>query len=114
MGALWDLIKGQPKPDAAYTDVGRSFSYDWCRFRRENHCWMSKEIDIPATKLAGYAVWTPQDRGFCPRIKWEDQKVCPIGEPGPHSREPVWYVEATRPYSEGGQHGGVPGPRYRP
>lgn len=60
-------------------------SYDWCRFRRDSHCWYPKGLDGAATRLAGYAVWTPADRGRCPRGSWDLQERCPVGAPGPNA-----------------------------
>ncbi len=60
-------------------------SYDWCRFRRDSHCWYPKGLDGAATRLAGYAVWTPTDRGRCPRGSWTLQEQCPLGAPGPNA-----------------------------
>lgn len=92
-------------------EQGRAHSYDWCKFRRDSHCWYPKSLDAEATKKAGYAVWTPVDRGYCPRIDWDGprgQKACPLGDPGPHSGDPQAEIEATVPWNEGGQHGGIP------
>lgn len=84
-------------------DVGRTPSFDWCRFRRDNHCWFPKELDEEGTRQAGYAVWIPEDRGVCRRFTHPKQKECPIGEPGPDSGERVYGPDGTRSWWEGGQ-----------
>lgn len=106
-----------------YTEQGRAFvdkflaegsvktadwSYDWCRFRRDNHCFLPKDLNVEASKEAGYSVWVPFDRGRCPRQKWEDQKVCPVGEPGPHATG-GGFLDATVPWEQGGQRMGPGG-----
>jgi hypothetical protein len=78
------------------------YSFDWCRFRRANHCWYPKELDAQASAQQGYAVWTPEDRGRCPRITWDQQRACPIGAPGPNAGG---YTDATVPFGQGGQRG---------
>jgi 2'-5' RNA ligase len=83
---------------------GSMASYDWCRFRRNRRCFFPKTLDAEAAKQAGYAVWVPEDRGFCPRDRWKDQKECPApSEPGPKSGEPNWRYETWRSWQEGGQ-----------
>ncbi len=77
-------------------------SYDWCRFRRDSHCWYPKSLDGAATRQAGYAVWTPADRGRCPRGTWALQERCPLGQPGPNAGG---YTDATTMET---QQGGVP------
>lgn len=99
-----DKIRGDNPP-------GYAWSYDWCRFRRQRHCWYPKVADHEGTKEAGYMVWVPEDRGICERDKWDAQKICPIAQPGPHSGAPNAMVEATIPWSEGGQRGGMPDPK---
>lgn len=89
-------------------DPRGNWSYDWCRFRRRERCYYPKDLDHEASKKAGYAVWIPVDRGLCPRHEWEQQEACPISAPGPNSGEPDALIEATIPYHEGGQRGGVP------
>jgi 2'-5' RNA ligase len=66
---------------------GQRWSFDWCRYRHDSHCFYPGGLDGGATSLGGYPVWTPQDRGSCPRYTWESQKLCPIGAPGPNSGE---------------------------
>lgn len=86
---------------------GNTWSYDWCRFRKNSRCMYPTHINAEATSEAGYAVWVPEDRGLCPRMKWDDQKKCPVGQPGPHSGDPNALTDATVPWEQGGQHGGV-------
>lgn len=78
-------------------------SYDWCRFRRDSVCYFPAELDEQASQEAGYAVWVPFNRGECPRQKWDEQKACPVGEPGPNSHDVPSYLDATVPWSYGGQ-----------
>jgi hypothetical protein len=87
------------------------YSYDWCRFREANTCFYPKGLDAEATRIAGYAVWQPVNRGRCPRTSWAQQEQCPVGAPGPEV--PGGFVDATVPWSQGGQRGGVPMPGYR-
>ena len=65
-----------------------------------------KELDPVGTQESGYAVWVPYDRGLCWRDLWEQQKDCPVGEPGPHSGDPRAMVDATVAWNEGGQRPG--------
>lgn len=103
-GALdWAADKLNEKlPESVQDDGNGRWSYDWCRYRREEHCFYPKDINWAASKEAGYIVWNPVDRGFCMRSKWEDQKACEVGEPGPHSGEPNALVDATIPWEDGG------------
>jgi hypothetical protein len=103
---LLDIVTPESWVERGMDAPDRSPSYDWCRFRRDSHCWYPREIDFEATKEAGYCVWVPEDRGWCPRQKWDAQKVCPVSEPGPKSREPNALIDATIPWEEGGQRGG--------
>lgn len=89
-------------PDSVRDDGKGRWSYDWCRYRREEHCFFPKDINYEASKQAGYIVWIPVDRGFCMRSDWNAQKACPVGEPGPHSGDPNALVDATIPWEEGG------------
>lgn len=85
-------------------------SHDWCRFRRDSHCFYPSRLHEEATRVAGYPVWRVFDRGFCPKQKWDDQRACPISEPGPNSREQRQGIECTRNWEEGGQRDGMPMP----
>lgn len=93
--------------DKGYPGIqqGTAPSFDWCRFRRDRHCFFPREMDLPATQQAGYVVWKPLDRGICGRDAWDKQKMCPVSEPGPNSGVPLAKVDATVPWSEGGQRG---------
>lgn len=84
-------------------DETRIPAIQWCRFRRDGHCYFPKELDEKGSEEAGYAVWTPTDRGKCMRISHELQKECPMGEPGPDSGEETVFPDATIPWSQGGQ-----------
>ena len=74
-----------------------------CRFRRDRHCYLPKDLDEKGTAEAGYQVWIPLDRGICTRETAEQQRTCPVGEPGPDSGERVYFPDATIPWSQGGQ-----------
>ena len=90
--------------DDAYTsDLSRLPTTDACRFRRESHCWFPKELDEDGTRMAGYAVWTPHDRGSCPRGSHALQKECEVYEPGPDSGEQSYGPDGTRSWADGGQ-----------
>jgi hypothetical protein len=88
------------------TKPGSGRSYDWCRFRRQQHCFYPRQLNAAATQAEGVPVWVPEDRGICGRHKWDDQRVCPVSEPGPRSREAIYYMDATVPYDAGGQRRG--------
>lgn len=103
-GWLFDKIT-QPVYDYAKDRFGTEPSFDWCRFRHDSHCFFPKDLDVQATEQAGYDVWIPIDRGYCPRIKWKQQQECPIGEPGPNSHEPGAGLETWQSYGDGGQRG---------
>lgn len=107
-----DYIENRLRPDQKW-QPGTAPSTDWCRFRDDQRCMYPKELDVEGTKEAGYAVWVPVDRGWCPRHAWDEQKACPVSEPGPNSKDPRAMVDATVPWSEGGQRGGRPGQSYR-
>ena len=97
-------------PESVRDDGRGRWSYDWCRFRRDERCYYPSGLDEPATIAEGRAIWVPQDRGFCTLGTWEGQKGCSISEPGPNSGENPSYTDATIPYSQGGQREGRPGP----
>ena len=101
-----DFLIGSPKPSKTWAGPGHNWSFDWCRFRKNSRCMYPKELNKAATEEAGYAVWIPEDRGYCPRIDWEDQKTCTVGEPG--QNVPGGFLNATVPWEEGGQHNGMP------
>lgn len=106
-----DFLKGDSTPSKTWQGPGHNYSFDWCRFRKNSRCMFPKELNKAATDLAGYAVWIPEDRGYCPRIAWDQQKECPVGEPGPNV--PGGYTDATVPWEQGGQRGGYPREPYR-
>ena len=102
-----DFLMGSDEPSETWAGPGRNWSYDWCRFRRESHCWLPKELNREASNIAGYAVWVPEDRGHCKRVSWEDQQACPVpSQPGPNV--PGGFTDATVAWEDGGQRGGVP------
>lgn len=108
---LRDLFSFSSKPSKTRAGPGRNWSYDWCRFRKNSRCKYPTELNQVATNLAKYAVWVPEDRANCPRMSWDDQNTCSIGEPGPHV--PGGYTDATVPWEEGGQRGAHSAPAYR-
>lgn len=95
-------------PESVRDDGRGRWSYDWCRFRRSERCWFPQEINWDATREAGYIVWIPVNRGFCPHSRWEDQQGCQVGEPGPNSGDPNALIDATIAWEDGGQRDGVP------
>lgn len=103
-GWLFDKLT-QPVYDYAKDRFGTEPSFDWCRFRHDSHCYFPKDLDVQATEQAGYDVWIPIDRGYCPRIKWKQQEQCPIGEPGPNTHHPDAGLETWQSYEDGGQRG---------
>lgn len=66
------------------SELGTAYSRDWCRFRKNQHCWLPDALNSPASAQVGYAVFTPKDRGFCNRQTWPMQENCPVGQPGPN------------------------------
>jgi 8-oxo-dGTP pyrophosphatase MutT (NUDIX family) len=97
----WIAENGQP---------GSRFTYDWCRFRRNSHCWLPSGLDEAASERAGYAVWIPMDRGYCWRSAWETQEKCSTGMPGP--KVDGGFTDATVPFDKGGQRNGTPDPSW--
>lgn len=77
------LEEATPEPYRSNT----STTFDWCRFRKSGRCNFPSRLDDAASERAGYAIWVPLDRGVCPREEWDQQKVCPVSEPGPESGE---------------------------
>lgn len=107
---FWDRLLYEPAkrfneglPERNRSSPGHEFSRDWCRFRKNSRCLYPEELNTDATKVAGYAVWVPTDRGFCPRTPWEDQEACPVSEPGPNSGRSDAQPDATVSWEEGGQ-----------
>jgi 8-oxo-dGTP pyrophosphatase MutT (NUDIX family) len=91
-------------PGYRMDDIGETRGEtNWCRFRRDNHCFFPKELDVQATRVAGYDVWVPVDRGVCQRRRFDTQQECKIAEPGPKSGDPNWKPDATRRWDQGGQ-----------
>lgn len=101
-----DMIAAQPEDIRFDPETGRGPSFDWCRFRRARFCYFPDALDQAATDEAGYAVWIPVERGFCPREKWDGpdgQKNCPVGEPGPNADPSIARADATVSWADGGQ-----------
>lgn len=96
--------KGLPEESRYNFETGEMASYDWCRWRKNRRCYYPIALNEAATAEAGYNVWVPQDRGFCPRDPWEAQKDCPMSEPGPNAPPPdrplAW---GWIPWEQGGQ-----------
>lgn len=88
------------------TDPNNVWSYDWCRFRKRRRCMFPTSLNAEATAEAGYPVWNPLDRGLCPRDDWDQQRACPVAEPGPRSGHADAQVDATVPWEQGGQRRG--------
>lgn len=103
---LWDTLTGDSEPVGQW-EPGRNWSHDACRFRRNSHCYFPRNLNREASEEAGYAVWVPEDRGFCKRVSHDAQRACPLYEPGPN--EPGGLTDATIAWEAGGQRGGVPG-----
>jgi hypothetical protein len=104
-GFIMDWLDRRLAPLAP--DIGSRWSFDWCRYRKNSHCYYPSQLDAQATQLAGYSVWVPQDRGSCPRYTWEAQEACPIGAPGPNSGAANAQPDATVSWAQGGQRGGI-------
>lgn len=96
-----DWVSGDPKPSGSWQGIGKGFSHDWCRYRRYSHCFFTDLLDDDATRLAGYRVYVPVDRGYCFRVKWEDQHACSVSQPGANVQG--GYNDATVPWEAGGQ-----------
>jgi predicted SprT family Zn-dependent metalloprotease len=96
--------KGLPEESRYNFETGEMASYDWCRWRKNRRCYYPIALNEAATAEAGYNIWVPQDRGFCPRDPWEAQKDCPMSEPGPNAPPPdrplAW---GWIPWEQGGQ-----------
>lgn len=90
-------------PGYQTTDLSEIPAVQWCRFRRDGHCYFPKVLDEKGSEEAGYAVWVPENRGRCLRVRHDQQKACPVGEPGPDSGEKMVFPDATISWSEGGQ-----------
>lgn len=104
---LWAFIKGDSTPTKDWAGLGHNYSFDWCRFRKNSHCFYPCKINEGASAQVGYSVFIPMDRGYCPRVKWEDQKSCPApSQPGPNV--PGGYTDATMAWEDGGQRNGLP------
>jgi hypothetical protein len=102
----WLLQKGKEwgENPARGHQLGNDASYDWCRFRRRQQCYYPRKLNDAASLEAGYPVWIPEHRGYCPRDSWKDQKACPApSEPGPNSKERRFGPDATISWEEGGQ-----------
>lgn len=102
LDVIVDAIAGSV-PDSMKPRPGNNWSYDTCRFRKDSRCMYPKELDAKGSEEAGYAVWLPVDRGYCPRVTWEAQEKCPVYEPGPHSGRPDARPDATVAWEDGGQ-----------
>lgn len=96
----WVIANGAP---------GRRFSVDWCRFRRNSHCYFSDIVDEQASEQAGHAVLVPMDRGYCWRSAWETQQKCGAAQPGPRATGSLFqpsrlvFTDATVPWEASGQ-----------
>lgn len=99
-----DFNEGLSEQNRYNFETGQMASYDWCRWRKNRRCFYPVALNEAATAEAGYNVWVPQDRGFCPRDPWDAQKDCPMSEPGPNAPPPdrplAW---GWIPWEQGGQ-----------
>lgn len=112
---LFDFLRGSGTPQGDFAGAGHNLSFnDWCRFRKNSRCFYPKTLNKDASKQMGYAVWVPEDRGYCPRLNQQEQANCPVGEPGPNAQGPTHYTDATVAFEDGGQRGGTPAPFYNP
>lgn len=99
------MIENQPEDTRYDAETGRMADYPWCRFLRDRRCHYPRFLNEEATEQAGYAVWIPEDRGFCPHSdNWDAQRSCPApSEPGPNADSPRNLTDATIPWEQGGQ-----------
>ncbi len=81
---LWDFIKGDDTPTENWAGPGHNPSFDSCAWRRNSRCWYPKDINREMTNQQGTVIWNGSDRGYCPRIKWDDQRACPMWSAGPN------------------------------
>lgn len=95
-------------PESVQDDGQGRWSYDWCAWRRREHCFHSTLINEEATAIEGYTVVVPVNRGYCMNSTWDQQRLCEIGLPGPNSGEPNPYIDMTVAYEDGGQRTGRP------
>lgn len=102
--SLWDFIMGNQNPSDTY-QPGHNWDGNghgnWCRYKNNSRCMYPTELNHEATKIAGYPVWIPVDRGFCPRNTWALQEQCPQGHAG--QNVPGGLLNAAIPWDEGGQ-----------
>lgn len=100
--SLWDFIKGNQNPSATW-QPGHNWDggHNWCRFRLNSRCMYAFDLDKEGTKEAGYPVFIPIDRGFCPRNTWDLQEKCSMSVAG--QEVPGGMLNASVPWSEGGQ-----------
>jgi 8-oxo-dGTP pyrophosphatase MutT (NUDIX family) len=103
VGPAFQRVNDSLDPQYQTTDLMRGPSLDWCRFRRDGHCYFPKHFDAAGSAEAGYSVWIPEDRGLCRRFHHEQQKGCSVSEPGPNSGEALWAPDATYSWAQGGQ-----------
>lgn len=101
---LWDFIKGNQNPSDTF-QPGHNWdgngNGNWCRYKNNSRCMYPTEMNKEATKVAGYPVWIPVDRGFCPRATWKLQSECPMGMAG--QNVPNGFLNAAVPWEDGGQ-----------
>lgn len=96
-GWLSDTLRGKPS--------GEYVNFDWCRFRHNQHCNFPHFLNVQPTVQKGSAVWNIEDRGFCPR-DWNNQTICPIGEPGPNANTMATRAARYLLAGDGGDHAG--------
>lgn len=73
----------------------------WCRYRGvDGHCHLPHRLHVMGTARVGWAVWSIDDRGVCPRTTWPQQMSCDLpGEEGPD----VGGAPSPVPWEAGGQ-----------
>jgi len=99
--SLWDFIVGNQKPSKTFQPGHNWDAGNWCRYKKNSRCMYPTEMNHEATKVAGYPVWIPVDRGFCPRGTWKLQSECPMGHAG--QNVPNGFLDANTSWEEGGQ-----------
>lgn len=85
-GFITDWLTGKSGNPKSQPGAENAWSYDWCKYRKNSHCMLPKDLDQKRTKETGNPLWIPYDRGLCPRMKWAEQQLCPVSEPGPNAK----------------------------
>ena len=88
-GDIWDYVPGarwlgealQERAEQRGYDYETRPSIDWCRYRADSQCWYPRHLDAQATEATGVPIFLPESRGYCERVKWDDQAQCPMAWP---------------------------------